>query len=201
MEITRQGLMYTQDQSIITVVSGLPRSGTSLMMSMLAAGGLQPLTDEIRQADDDNPKGYYEFERVKQLKQDVSWLPSAQGKSVKIISSLLMTLPAGHHYKIIFMRRNMQEILASQRQMLIRRGQPDDKISDAEMAALFERHLQQVERWLDQQNNMSVLYVDYAHLVQIPVEQVPAVNAFLGGWLDEQKMLTAVDPKLYRQRA
>ncbi|MCL5995725.1 MAG: sulfotransferase, partial [Chloroflexi bacterium] len=178
--------MYTRDQSIITVVSGLPRSGTSLMMSMLAAGGLPPLTDDIRQADDDNPKGYYEFERVKQLKQDVSWLPSAQGKAVKIISSLLMKLPAGYHYKIIFMRRNMQEILASQRQMLIRRGQPDDKVSDVEMAALFERHLQQIELWLDQQNSMSVLYVDYARLVQSPIEQVTTINTFLGGWLDER---------------
>ena len=193
--------MNTQDRTLITVVSGLPRSGTSLMMSMLDAGGLLPLVDYVREADDDNPRGYYEFERVKQLKQDQTWLPSARGKAVKVISALLAQMPAGECYKVIFMQRNMQEILASQRRMLERRGEPSDKIGDSEMAALFERHLKQVTGWLSSQPNMSVLYVDYRQLVRSPHEQTGAVNAFLGGWLDENKMAAAVDPALYRNRA
>ena len=137
--------MTTRDQTLITVVSGLPRSGTSLMMSMLEAGGLPPLTDDIRQADEDNPKGYYEYEHVKKLKEDAAWLADARGKSVKIISALLMQLPAAYTYKVVFMRRNMREILASQRHMLVRRGEAGDPIGDEEMSALFNRHLQQVE--------------------------------------------------------
>ena len=193
--------MNTQDRTLITVVSGLPRSGTSLMMSMLESGGLPPLVDHIREADDDNPRGYFEFERVKQLKQDQTWLPSARGRAIKVISALLAQLPSNERYRVIFMQRNMQEILSSQRRMLERRGEPSDKIGDTEMAALFERHLKQVTGWLAEQSNMSVLFVDYLRLVQSPREQAGVVNAFLGGWLDENKMAAAVDPTLYRNRA
>ena len=108
----------------IVVVSGLPRSGTSMMMKMLEAGGIPPVTDELRTADDDNPKGYYEFERVKQMdKGDTAWVADAQGKVVKVISALLKHLPSSHNYQVIFLRRHMSEILASQRKMLIRRGE------------------------------------------------------------------------------
>ncbi len=193
--------MDTQAPRVITVVSGLPRSGTSLMMNMLEAGGISPLVDNARAADEDNPRGYYEFERVKKLKQDQAWLPSARGKAVKVISALLAQLPAGESYRVIFMQRNMAEILASQRRMLERRGEPADKISDAEMAALFERHLKQVTGWLAAQPNMTVMYVDYRRLIVSPQELVSAVNAFLGGWLDESKMAAAVDSTLYRNRA
>lgn len=188
------------DPAVIVVVSGLPRSGTSLMMKMLAAGGLPPLTDNIRSADEDNPKGYYEFERVKKLKEDRDWLPDAKGKAVKVISALLMQLPAGYEYRVIFMRRNMSEILASQRQMLIRRGEPADAISDADMAALFDKHLRQVESWLAAQPNMRALGVNYNDLVAAPLAGAERVNAFLGGRLDVAKMAGAVDPSLHRQR-
>jgi len=98
----------------IIVVSGLPRSGTSMMMRMLEAAGIQPLTDHIRTADSDNLKGYYEFERVKKLKEgDVAWLSDAQGKAVKIIAALLIELPSNYEYHVLFMRRKMEEILAS----------------------------------------------------------------------------------------
>src|SRR5262245_12295550 len=110
----------------ITIVSGLPRSGTSMMMSMLEAGGLGALTDGIRAADEDNPKGYYEFERVKKIKQDTAWLADAKGRVVKMISQLLLDLPAAYQYRIIFMRRNIDEILASQKQMMVRRGTAKD---------------------------------------------------------------------------
>ena len=193
--------MHSLDETIITIVSGLPRSGTSLMMSLLGSGGMPLLVDNIRQANEDNPKGYFELERVKKLQEDQSWLPSAQGKAVKIISVLLMKLPADYQYKIIFMRRAMQEILASQRQMLIRRGQATDTVNDAAIALSFERHLQHVERWLAQQVNMRVLYVDYAALIQFPVDGVRTINLFMGGALDAQKMLAVVDPNLYRQRS
>ena len=107
----------------VFIVSGLPRSGTSLMMMILNAAGIPPLTDYERNADEDNPRGYYEFERVKKLKDgDFGWLENAQGKAVKVISALLTYLPEGYTYKVIFMRRELSEILASQRKMLINRG-------------------------------------------------------------------------------
>jgi hypothetical protein len=171
------------------------------MMSMLDAGGMPLLIDHIRQADADNPKGYYEFERVKKLKADRAWLPDAQGKAVKVISALLSELPPEYRYKIIFMQRAIQEVLASQRRMLTRRGEPADGVGDEAMAAIFSRHLQHVERWLAQRPNMAVLYVDYARLVQSPAQFAHAVNAFLGGRLDEQRMIATVDPSLHRQHA
>ena len=121
-----------QNEAII-VVSGLPRSGTSMLMKMLDAGGVPPLTDNIRTADEDNPKGYYEFERVKALdKGDTAWVADAHGKSVKVISALLKHLPADQSYRVVYVRRNMDEILASQRKMLVRRGEDPDKIDDAQ---------------------------------------------------------------------
>ena len=112
----------TLDSNTIAIVSGLPRSGTSMLMKMLEAGGLKPLTDRVRAADEDNPKGYYEFERVKRLEKDKEWLPEARGRAVKIISMLLKHLPPGFSYKILFMLRSMDEVLASQTQMLVGGG-------------------------------------------------------------------------------
>ena len=123
-------------------------------MKMLAAGGLPPLTDGIREADADNPGGYYEFEKVKQLKKDTTWLESARGKAVKVISQLLDQLPLHRPYKIVFALRKMDEILASQRTMLARRGQPCDRVSDAEMADAFGRHLRAVQQWLAEHSQM-----------------------------------------------
>ena len=132
-------LFKSEEAQFITVVSGLPRSGTSMMMKMLEAGGILPIIDNIRTADEDNPKGYYEFERVKAIdKGDTEWVADAQGKSVKVISALLKHLPSDHQYRVIFIRRHMDEILASQRKMLLRRGEDPDKMDDAEMALLFE---------------------------------------------------------------
>jgi hypothetical protein len=184
----------------ITIVSGLPRSGTSLMMGMLQAGGMELLTDGIRTADDDNPKGYYEFERVKQIEHDQDWLEDAGDKAVKMIAELLRHLPPTYNYKVIFMRRKMEEILASQRQMMIRRGEPTDRISDEEIARMFRRHLEKVEAWIAEQPNMDVLYVRYNDLLAEPAQHVKEINGFLGGTLDEGRMTGVVDPSLYRQR-
>jgi len=190
----------TLDQ-IITIVSGLPRSGTSMMMKMLEAGGIPPVTDNLRTADEDNPKGYYEFERVKQLpKGDVAWLADAPGKVVKVIAALLPYLPATYRYRVVFMQRDMTEVLASQRQMLIRRGEDPDKIPDEVIAKLFEKHLKQVNDWVAQQSNVERLDVNYNEMLKNPAPFIAQINAFLGGNLDTAQMAQVVDPSLHRQR-
>lgn len=194
-------LFKSEEKPFITVVSGLPRSGTSMMMKMLEAGGIPPIIDNIRTADEDNPKGYYEFERVKALdKGDTAWVQDAVGKSVKVISALLKYLPTDYQYRVIFVQRNMDEILASQRKMLIRRGEDPDKMDDAQMAQLFDKHVNQVEAWLREQPNMQVLYVHYSNVLADPEVYAAQVNAFLGGELDQHKMVEVVDPDLYRNR-
>jgi hypothetical protein len=186
----------------IIVVSGLPRSGTSLMMKMLAAGGLPLLVDGLRQPDDDNPEGYFELERVKALATgDHAWLPEARGRAVKIISYLLQFLPGTYSYRVIVMQRRMNEILASQRRMLIRRGEPVDTLSDEKLAAISARHLQQVQSWLAAQSNIAVLSVDYNALVADPLPHVASVDTFLGGRLNVVAMSAAINPQLYRNRA
>ena len=196
-------LFEKKDQhSFIPIVSGLPRSGTSLMMSMLAAGGLEVLTDQLRTPDDDNPVGYFELEDVKKLiKGEHSWLASSNGKAVKVISTLLPYLPDGYHYRIVFMRRPMEEVLASQRKMLINRGENPDKISDDQMAEIFEKNLQQTERWINSQSHATRIDINYKKLIANPKPLVAEINIFLGGGLDEDKMLGVIDPALYRHRS
>lgn len=186
----------------ITVVSGLPRSGTSLMMKMLEAGGIPPLTDRVRTADDDNPKGYYEFERVKGLPGDAAWVAQACGKSVKVISQLLLELPAGHEYRVIFMMRKLVEVLASQRKMLVNRGTAKEGgPTDEEMGGILEKHVVSVLAKVEKRPGMTLLPVSYNNLLARPAGIVAKVNAFLGGALDEPAMAATVDPALYRQRA
>ena len=184
----------------IIIVSGLPRSGTSMMMSMLEAGGIPLITDRIRQADEDNPKGYYEFERVKQIDQDASWLQDAQGKAVKVISALLPKLPPTCTYKIIFMHREMQEILDSQRQMLLHRGETADKVDDRELAKIFEKHLKYIRQWIAQQPNMDMLEVNYNAVLKAPLQHAYQIAAFLACPMNIDKMVQVVDRSLYRQR-
>ena len=186
----------------IPIGSGLPRSGTSLMMSMLAAGGLEVLTDQLRTPDDDNPVGYFELEDVKKLiKDEHSWLASSNGKAIKVISTLLPYLPDGYNYRIIFMRRTMDEVLASQRKMLINRGENPDKISDDQMAEIFEKNLQQTEGWINSQSHAARIDINYKQLIANPGPLVAEINIFLGGGLDEDKMLGVIDPALYRHRS
>jgi hypothetical protein len=189
------------DQEKITIVSGLPRSGTSMMMKMLEAGGVPVLTDRIRSADEDNPQGYYELERVKQMGRDKAWLEEARGKVVKVIAALLKHLPPEYAYQVIFMRRSIDEVLASQRQMLIRRGEPTDAMSDERMGELFRRHVAQVRTWIAEQPNIEVLEVDYGEVLAHPLEEAMRVNQFLGRLLDVDSMAEVVSPELYRQRA
>ncbi|RME06234.1 MAG: sulfotransferase family protein [Anaerolineae bacterium] len=191
--------LFPKRQPII-VVSGLPRSGTSMMMKMLEAGGIPPLTDHIRSADDDNPKGYYEFERVKKLPDgDTAWLPEARGKAVKVIAALLMKLPPDYTYRVLFMRRDLDEVLASQSKMLERRGE-QKSVDDDTMKVLFQKHLKQVDAWMKDQPNVHYLNVDYNAMLRDPWPQIKSINRFLGGRLDEQAMAAVIDPQLYRQR-
>jgi hypothetical protein len=189
------------NRGYITIVSGLPRSGTSMMMKMLEAGGMKVLTDDVRSADENNPKGYYEFERVKKLKDgDIAWVETADGKVVKVISALLEHLPKDYHYKIIFMRRDMNEILASQKQMLAILGQSNGNLTDTQLTAIYHKHLTNVEAWLARQTNLDVIYVNYNSLLRNPAEYLTQVQAFLKGDLDIEKMQNVIDRNLYRQR-
>jgi Sulfotransferase domain len=184
----------------VTLVSGLPRSGTSMMMKMLEAGGMPVLVDHMRTADEDNPEGYYEFERVKKIETDSAWLDEAHGRVVKMISALLRHLPPTHYYKVVFMRRTLAEVLASQRQMLIRRDKPTDATSDEKMAEFFTAHLRRVETWLAEQPNVDVLYVSYNDMMQDPASHCACIVAFLGLPLDPERMASVASGTLYRQR-
>jgi hypothetical protein len=186
---------------VITIVSGLPRSGTSMMMRMLEAGGLPALVDGIRQADDDNPLGYYEFERVKKVKEDQDWLNDARGKVVKMVLSLLVDLPHRYTYRVVFMRRRLEEILASQRHMLLRNAKPWSEGDDARMTGLYQAHLRQMEAWIARQRHLTALHVSYNELLTNPREQADRVNAFLGSTLDVARMVSVVDANLYRQKS
>ena len=186
----------------VIIVSGLPRSGTSLMMGMLAAGGVPVITDAQRQADEDNPQGYYEFERVKRLKKgDIGWLAGAQGHAVKVISALLPHLPPGYSYQVLFMERPLAEVLASQRKMLARR-RPDqvEAGEEDEIAALLSRHLEETRRWLAAQPHIATLYIPYHGLVADPPRYIQQIGQFLALPLDRQAMAAAVEPTLYRNR-
>ncbi len=173
-----------------------------MLMRMLAAGGMPVLTDEMRAADDDNPRGYYEFERVKLLADDKEWVDLAEGKAVKVISFLLAELPPDHAYRVIFIRRALSEVLASQRAMLTRRdiAVADPAADDRRMGAIYRKHLWQVEGWLAVRPNIRALYVDHRGTIARPADTARAVAEFLGGGLDVEAMTAAVDPGLHRQR-
>ena len=186
----------------IIVVSGLPRSGTSMTMQMLHAAGVPIVTDGLREPGEDNPRGYFEDERVKALykdEEDGAWLVEARGKAIKIISFLLRDLPPSNDYRIIFMRRDLDEVLASQRKMLERRGEPTDT-SDRQMFALWTSHLAQVDELLSSSRHIRALDVEYRDVVAEPRGQARRIHDFLGQDLDVERMVAAVDAKLYRNR-
>lgn len=185
----------------VTLVSGLPRSGTSMMMRMLAAGGMPVTTDNIRKPNEDNPHGYFELERIKQLEKDNAWLKEEKGRAIKAISALLPLLPDDLFYYVIFMERRMTEILASQKKMLLRRGtEESDAIPDELMASKYRTYLEATYQWLERQPHFHVLYIHYSDIIKDPGGGAGDVNAFLPHPLDEAKMAAAVDPNLYRQR-
>ncbi len=186
--------------SWITIVSGLPRSGTSMMMRMLEAGGIPALTDELRTPDDDNPNGYYEFEDVKSIEDYSTWIDRAPGHSVKMVYSLLKHLPADREYRVLFMRRNVDEILQSQKKMLERKGITTD-IPDATMKALFERELRQFYSWIPTQSHLKLVNISYNDLLSNPEGTIDQINRHFDETLDTEAMVQLVDPNLYRNRA
>lgn len=185
----------------ITVVSGLPRSGTSLMMQMLQAGGMPVLTDGVRPADEDNPRGYWEFEPVKRLQASHDWVHQAAGKAVKVVHALVSSLPGGFVYRVIVMRRDLREVLASQRVMLERVGKSGAKLSDDRLAEIFAAQLDDIVAGLRNRADCSVLEVQHRDLIERAAAVIPAVHRFLDNKLDAARMAAVIDPALYRQRA
>ena len=186
----------------VVIVSGLPRSGTSMAMKMLEAGGMELVVDNVRTADEDNPKGYYEDERIKELAEmeDRSWLEAARGKVIKVVSSLLNHLPESNDYKVVFMRRNLHEVLASQTKMLERRGEASHT-EDDDLLKMYQAHLEKIEFQLRFRPNFDALYVDYAEAIRDPASAARQIAAFVGGDLDVDRMAAVVDGSLYRNRA
>ena len=185
----------------VILVSGLPRSGTSMIMQMLKAGGLEILSDGQRGADDDNPKGYYELDAVKATKDDPSWLDRAPGKAVKMISQLLYDLPERTSCKVIFLRREMGEILASQRKMLGQRNGGGSDADDAEMARIFETHLKDVLAWAARRDGLELFEVWHGDVLRNAGKVARDVECFLGLELDVEAMASVVDGELHRNRA
>jgi hypothetical protein len=189
-------------QNVITVVSGLPRSGTSMMMSALKAGGMDLIIDQVRTADPNNPRGYFEFERVKKLpKGDTRWLKQAGGKAIKIISALLQFLPDDYHYKVIFMERDLDEVLASQQRMLERSGKPlNSRDEEDQIRKSYLDHLEEVSAWLSKKDWIQTLFVSYNDILHVPEEEFPKIASFLSGKVDPDAMISVVDPRLYREK-
>jgi len=188
-------------ETFITIVSGLPRSGTSMMMQAIKAGGIPVLTDNLRKEDKDNPKGYFEFEPVKKTKEDPSWVSMAQGKAVKMIYRLVYDLPDLYEYRVIFMRRDMDEVLASQKKMLQRSGRQGAKIGDRKLMELFRTQLSKFDEWIAAKKNFSLLNIDYKDMITSPRDQCIKINSFLGKILDVEESSAVVDSDLYRNRA
>jgi tetratricopeptide (TPR) repeat protein/arylsulfatase A-like enzyme len=188
-----------------TIVSGLPRSGTSLMMQMLAAGGLPPKTDGIREADVDNPAGYLEWEEIKRIGQDPSLLdaPDLDKKAIKVISALLTSLPKVHNYRVIYMRRPISEIVASQEKMLQHRGKSEEAVDSKQIASTLKSHAESTLRFLrNQPETFQLLELDYPSLVTNTEEIVGRVAEFLGSDLlpHPERLASAVRKDLYRNK-
>ena len=192
--------MTASQDEIVTIVSGLPRSGTSMMMQMIDKGGMPALKDEIRVADEDNPKGYYEFEPVKKTKEDPSWLERAGGKVVKMVYRLLYDLPSGYSYRVVYMRRKLEEVVASQNVMLERSGKEGGGLGDDKLLGVFRAEIDKSNKWLADQPNFEILYVNYNEMLKDPAPLVTKLNEFLGGNLSTEAMMGVVDPTLYRQK-
>lgn len=183
-------------KDILVVVSGIPRSGTSLLMQMLKAGGVKILSDHKREADRSNPKGYLELEAVKKLAKDNSCLKGKKGKAVKVISHLLHYLPEGQQYKVIFMNRHINEIIKSQQKML---GKIEKKYPKALMRA-FDKEAKSIKEWARTHPNIDILELDYRDIIDHPSREVDKIIEFLNAPLKKQQMIDVVDPSLYRSK-
>jgi hypothetical protein len=185
---------------VITVVSGLPRSGTSLMMQMIVAGGIPALTDGVRAADGNNPKGYFEWEPAKSLKQYPEAIADGEGKVVKIISALLAQLPPTFEYRVLFMVRPLEEVVSSQNRMLERMGKQVPKAPTASVVGAFQKHLKEIDAWLQSQAHLALLRVQHSSVLARPREESERIAGFLGRSMDVNAMASQVERSLYRER-
>jgi hypothetical protein len=192
-------IVHYYGRTVITIVSGLPRSGTSLMMQMLAAGGMPLLTDQERKPDIDNPRGYCEWEPAKLLPKQPNRIDAAEGKAVKVISQLLLSLPRGRDYKLIFMERPLPEVLASQDEMLKRRG-ASASVDHAVLTHAFRDHMRQIVAWLEQREDIPICRMGYRKVLSDPSGSAKIVRDFLDLDLNVEAMTCEVDPSLYRNR-
>jgi LPS sulfotransferase NodH len=192
--------MRAKPEACVTIVTGVPRSGTSLVMQMLAAGGHPVASDGVRRADPDNPRGYFELEAARGLARDASWVPALAGRAFKLVHTLLPSLPPELHYRVLFVQRRLDEVLASQRVMLARRGPAPDSAEDARLLPALEEQLARTERWLDAEAGLAWLRIEHAELIAAPGPAAARIRDFLGGGLDAAAMAACVDPSLHRQR-
>lgn len=178
------------DRQEIIVVSGLPRSGTSMMMRMLVAGGLAALTDDRRQPDAHNPFGYFEYDPVRRIAEDDAWLGMAEGKAVKIVVPLLMRLPRDTPCKVILMRRDLLATAASQNRMIAAAGGDPGDVGDwmTRLAALD----QEAQGWCAKLPAGRSLVVSFEDTLREPQGAAATVAAFLGSGLDVAAMAGAV---------
>ncbi len=188
-----------ESQTPLVVVSGLPRSGTSMMMQMLAAGGLTVLSDGLRVADQDNPRGYYELEAVKRTRRDSSWMDGSEGKAVKVVHALLSDLPRDRPYRVIMMRRKTETVVKSQTAMLERLGTEGANLPPDKLARAYENQLNQARDYMDRQSCFEFIEVWYGAILAYPRSQIERIDGFLSGELNVEAMVSVVDPSLRRQ--
>ena len=184
----------------IYIVSGLPRSGTSMMMQMLIEGGLKPYTDNKRAADENNPKGYFEHEAVKNLAGNKKWLKDLKNKLVKIISHQLFYLPSKYNYKIIFMHRDIKEIILSQTKMLKKSNKKAAEAYPYSLEIQYKKNLSQVMEWANDNYNVSMIVIEYKDTIDSPEIVAGKINEFSDNKLDKNKMFKVVDKNLYRSK-
>ena len=202
LEFLKRAFRRPQGEPVV-IVSGLPRSGTSMLMKMLEAGGMAIMTDSERTADIDNPKGYFEYERVKDLEKesDKSYIREGRGKVLKVISFLIKDLPDDNDYRVIFMRRNLDEVLASQNKMIQRLGTEDSTAAEEAMKEAYRNDIVRTRLLCKNRPNFELIEISYRNTIEDPAATARSVNAFVGGQLDEAAMREAVDSSLYRNRS
>jgi predicted AlkP superfamily phosphohydrolase/phosphomutase/tetratricopeptide (TPR) repeat protein len=183
----------------ITVVTGLPRSGTSMMMQMLVAGGVTPYTDGRRQADEDNPRGYFEHEDAARLHRETAWIPQARGKVVKVVAHLLPYLPSGQRYRVVFLHRKMEDVIASQSAMLTRLGRGGARLTSAALQRAYTRQLLEVQRWIQRTPGIEVIAIGYETALADPQGAGARLANFVGEPFDAEAAARAVEPVLRRQ--
>ena len=184
----------------IIVVTGLPRAGTSLIMQILQSMGIELFTDNKRSPDKSNPKGYFEHELVKSIEKDSSWIKNVKGKAIKIVSPLLLYLPINYSYKIIFMNRDLDEIVQSQENMLLMKGVKKSQIEPEWLKQIFAKDLKHARTWIQELPNSESLGLSHSILLKNPELELEKIKKFLNINVDLKNAINVIDKKLYRAR-